>query len=68
MDVNVDGLSVRFPFTGLYPEQYQLMVEAKRALDGMAHSMLQVSAGAGERLAVLAVVLAYRDAHPGKHQ
>lgn len=31
--INVDGLEVLFPYDFVYPEQYEYMLEYKRALD-----------------------------------
>ena len=38
----LDGLPVYFPYEFLYPEQYQYMLELKRALDARGHCLLEV--------------------------
>jgi DNA excision repair protein ERCC-2 len=38
----LDGLPVYFPYEYLYPEQYQYMLELKRALDARGHCLLEV--------------------------
>ena len=39
----LDGLTVYFPYEYIYPEQYQYMLELKRALDAKGHGLLEVS-------------------------
>lgn len=38
----IDGLPVFFPYEFIYPEQYQYMLELKRALDAKGHCLLEV--------------------------
>ncbi len=42
MKFNLEGLSVYFPYEYIYPEQYQFMLECKRALDAKGHGLLEV--------------------------
>ena len=44
MKFSLEGLSVYFPYEYIYPEQYQYMLECKRALDAKGHGLLEVSA------------------------
>ena len=38
----LDGLPVYFPYEYIYPEQFQYMLELKRALDAKGHCLLEV--------------------------
>ena len=42
MKFSLEGLSVYFPYEYIYPEQYQFMLECKRALDAKGHGLLEV--------------------------
>ena len=42
MKFSLEGLSVYFPYEYIYPEQYQYMLECKRALDAKGHALLEV--------------------------
>lgn len=44
MKFNLEGLTVHFPYEYIYPEQYQYMLELKRALDAKGHCLLEVDA------------------------
>ena len=44
MKFSLEGLSVYFPYEYIYPEQYQYMLECKRALDAKGHGLLDVTA------------------------
>lgn len=43
----LDGLPVYFPYEYIYPEQFQYMLELKRALDAKGHCLLEVRGGGG---------------------
>ena len=43
MKFSLEGLTVYFPYEYIYPEQYQYMLECKRALDARGHGLLEVS-------------------------
>ncbi|KAE9086673.1 General transcription and DNA repair factor IIH helicase subunit [Phytophthora fragariae] len=64
MKVDIDGLEVLFPYERMYPEQLQYMRELKRALDAQGHCMLEMPTGTGKTVSLLALVLAYKYAHP----
>nr|CCA21515.1 predicted protein putative [Albugo laibachii Nc14] len=64
MKVDIDGLQVLFPYDRMYAEQLQYMRELKRALDAHGHCMLEMPTGTGKTISLLALVLAYRHAHP----
>ena len=42
MRLLIDGLPVFFPYEFIYPEQFQYMLELKRALDAKGHCLLEV--------------------------
>ena len=42
MKFSLEGLAVYFPYEYIYPEQYQFMLECKRALDAKGHGLLEV--------------------------
>ncbi len=44
MRLLIDGLPVFFPYEFIYPEQFQYMLELKRALDAKGHCLLEVRA------------------------
>ncbi|EGZ18797.1 hypothetical protein PHYSODRAFT_354695 [Phytophthora sojae] len=64
MKVDIDGLEVLFPYERMYSEQLQYMRELKRALDAQGHCMLEMPTGTGKTVSLLALVLAYKHAHP----
>ncbi|KAL0583013.1 hypothetical protein ABG067_007073 [Albugo candida] len=64
MKVDIDGLQVLFPYDRMYAEQLQYMRELKRALDAHGHCMLEMPTGTGKTISLLALVLAYKHAHP----
>lgn len=45
--VDIDGLSVIFPYPTMYPEQRAYMREMKRALDAAGHGLLESPSGTG---------------------
>ena len=63
MQLDVDGLPVRFPYSRIYPEQRKIMHELKLALDKNQHALLEVPACIGRSVALLAVYVAYRQQH-----
>ena len=63
MQLDVDGLPVRFPYSRIYPEQRKIMHELKLALDNNQHALLEVPACIGRSVALLAVYVAYRQQH-----
>lgn len=48
----------------MYPEQYNYMLELKRALDAKGHALLEMPTGTGKTVCLLSLVLAYQAAHP----
>ena len=65
MRLDVDGLNVEFPYSRIYPEQHRLMRELKATLDANGqHALLEVPACIGRTVALLALYVAYWQAHP----
>lgn len=64
MELDVDGLSVIFPYDFIYPEQYDYMCDLKRILDAKGHGLLEMPSGTGKTITLLSFMLAYQAAHP----
>lgn len=45
MKFNVDGLDVYFPYDFLYKEQFDYMLNLKRAIDAKGHALLEMPTG-----------------------
>jgi len=63
--LDIQGLQVDFPFDLVYPEQLEMMLEMKRALDAKGHAILESPTGTGKTVALLSLITAYQFAHPG---
>ena len=76
MRVDLDELSVFFPYDFMYKEQYEYMLEIKRTYDeGYArrggqnpggHAVLEMPSGTGKTVCILAVTIAYQTAYPDR--
>ncbi|CAL8110123.1 unnamed protein product [Orchesella dallaii] len=64
MKLNVDGLTVHFPYEYIYPEQFSYMVELKKSLDAKGHCMLEMPSGTGKTVSLLSLIVAYMRANP----
>uniref|UniRef100_A0A7S2WST0 DNA 5'-3' helicase n=1 Tax=Mucochytrium quahogii TaxID=96639 RepID=A0A7S2WST0_9STRA len=64
MRFNLDGLDVFFPYPTIYPEQYDYMLELKRALDAKGSCLLEMPTGTGKTVSLLALITSYQFAHP----
>jgi DNA excision repair protein ERCC-2 len=60
----LDGLEVLFPYDFVYKEQYQYMLELKRALDAKGDGLLEMPTGTGKTVSILSLVTSYQAAHP----
>ena len=60
----LDGLEVFFPYDYVYREQYQYMLELKRALDAKGHGILEMPTGTGKTVSLLSLITSYQAAHP----
>jgi len=59
----IEELEVLFPFPSIYREQYQYMVELKKALDAKGHCLLEMPTGTGKTVALLSLILSYQHKH-----
>ncbi|KRY32952.1 TFIIH basal transcription factor complex helicase XPD subunit [Trichinella spiralis] len=66
MRIDVDGLSVIFPYEFIYPEQYYYMLQLKRTLDARGHCLLEMPSGTGKTASLLSLVIAYVKAYPSQ--
>jgi DNA excision repair protein ERCC-2 len=64
MRFNLDGLEVFFPYPAVYKEQFQYMLEVKRALDAKGDGLLEMPTGTGKTVSLLAVITSFQLAHP----
>ncbi|KAH8029220.1 hypothetical protein HPB51_023785 [Rhipicephalus microplus] len=62
--IDVDGLSVFFPYDYIYPEQYAYMLQLKQCLDAKGHGVLEMPSGTGKTVTLLSLILAYQKANP----
>lgn len=60
MRIDVDGITVYFPYEFVYPEQYAYMVDLKRTLDARGHSILEMPTGTGKTVTILSLILSYQ--------
>ena len=63
-DLDIDGLSVAFPYDSVYPEQIRYMRHLKRTIDNRGQGLLEMPTGTGKTVAVFALICAYQRAHP----
>ncbi|KRY57093.1 TFIIH basal transcription factor complex helicase XPD subunit, partial [Trichinella britovi] len=66
MRIDVDGLSVIFPYEFIYPEQYYYMLQLKRTLDARGHCLLEMPSGTGKTASLLSLVIAYVKSYPSQ--
>ncbi|XP_074555633.1 general transcription and DNA repair factor IIH helicase subunit XPD isoform X2 [Curcuma longa] len=59
MKFKIDDVTVYFPYDHIYPEQYEYMVELKRALDARGHCLLEMPTGTGKTIALLSLITSY---------
>eukprot|EP01117_Protostelium_nocturnum_P000994 TRINITY_DN11314_c0_g1_i1.p1 TRINITY_DN11314_c0_g1~~TRINITY_DN11314_c0_g1_i1.p1 ORF type:complete len:754 (-),score=196.47 TRINITY_DN11314_c0_g1_i1:105-2366(-) len=61
----IEELEVYFPYSYIYPEQYNYMVNLKRALDaGKGSCVLEMPSGTGKTVTLLSFITSYKLAHP----
>ena len=48
MRFDLDGLDLFFPYDYLYKEQYEYMLQLKRAIDQKGHALLEMPTGTGK--------------------
>uniref|UniRef100_A0A2P2LDT9 DNA 5'-3' helicase n=1 Tax=Rhizophora mucronata TaxID=61149 RepID=A0A2P2LDT9_RHIMU len=64
MKVQIEDVTVYFPYDNIYPEQYAYMVELKRALDAKGHCLLEMPTGTGKTIALLSLITSYTLSKP----
>lgn len=64
MKFQLEDVTVYFPYDNIYPEQYQYMLELKRALDAKGHCLLEMPTGTGKTIALLSLITSYRLSKP----
>ncbi len=57
-------MEVFFPYSYIYPEQYQYMVSLKRVLDAKGPGLLEMPSGTGKTVTLLSLITSYQRAHP----
>lgn len=66
MKIQIDDLTVYFPYEYIYPEQYHYMCELKKCLDARGHGLLEMPSGTGKTISLLALIISYQMKHPAK--
>lgn len=64
MKFQLEDITVYFPYDNIYPEQYQYMLELKRALDAKGHCLLEMPTGTGKTISLLSLITSYRLSKP----
>lgn len=64
MKVKIDDLTVYFPYSYIYPEQYQYMCELKKCLDAKGHGLLEMPSGTGKTISLLSLIISYQIQNP----
>lgn len=64
MKINIDSLSVIFPYEKVYPEQVQYMTDIKRTLDIGGNCILEMPSGTGKTVSLLSITVAYQMNYP----
>ncbi|KAL7487638.1 hypothetical protein ACHAW6_013205 [Cyclotella cf. meneghiniana] len=65
MKFDLDGLTVYFPYSRIYLEQYQYMRSLKQTLDAGGHCLLEMPTGTGKTVSLLSLITSYQLAHEG---
>jgi DNA excision repair protein ERCC-2 len=60
----IEEVEVFFPYSYIYPEQYQYMVTLKRTLDAKGPGLLEMPSGTGKTVTLLSLIVSYKLAHP----
>mmetsp|Transcript_10674 Transcript_10674/g.39175 ORF Transcript_10674/g.39175 Transcript_10674/m.39175 type:complete len:789 (+) Transcript_10674:294-2660(+) len=64
MKFMLEGMPVYFPYEFIYKEQYEYMLEIKRALDAKGHALLEMPTGTGKTICLLSIITSYQLSHP----
>uniref|UniRef100_A0A914Y5D2 General transcription and DNA repair factor IIH helicase subunit XPD n=1 Tax=Panagrolaimus superbus TaxID=310955 RepID=A0A914Y5D2_9BILA len=68
MKLQLDKLTVLFPYEHIYPEQYYYMAEVKKALDASGHGVIEMPCGTGKTACLLSVIVAFMLKFPSRIQ
>jgi DNA excision repair protein ERCC-2 len=66
MRIDIDGLTVYFPYPNIYPEQYVYFQELKRTLDAGpgSHCIIEMPTGTGKTITLLSFITSYHLQRP----
>lgn len=62
-EIEIDGLTVHFPYVHIHPEQIELMKTLKSLMDSKGKAILEMPPGTGKTAALLSFVLSYNSHH-----
>ena len=57
MKFKFGDLNVSFPYSAVYPEQFEYMMELTKVLDSPGHAILEMPTGTGKTVCLLALIL-----------
>ena len=64
MRFDLEGLDLFFPYDYLYKEQYEYMLQLKRAIDLKGHALLEMPTGTGKTVCLISLITAYQFQYP----
>jgi DNA excision repair protein ERCC-2 len=64
MRFDLEGLDVFFPYDYLYKEQYDYMLNLKRAIDDKGHCLLEMPTGTGKTVSLISLITSYQFQFP----
>ena len=64
MRLDLDGLDLFFPYEFMYKEQYEYMLQLKRAIDQKGHALLEMPTGTGKTVCLISLITAYQFQFP----
>ncbi|RYG68592.1 hypothetical protein EON64_04820, partial [archaeon] len=64
MKFNLEGLEVFFPYDYMYKEQYDYMLNLKRAIDAKGHALLEMPTGTGKTVCLISLITSYQFQYP----
>ncbi|KAF0988854.1 hypothetical protein HZS_3429, partial [Henneguya salminicola] len=67
MKLDVDGLTVIFPYDYIYPEQFQYMLYLKQTLDAGGNSVIEMPSGTGKTISLISLIISYFLHYPSKY-
>jgi len=64
MRFDLEGLDVFFPYDAIYKEQYEYMLNLKRAIDAKGHALLEMPTGTGKTVCLVSLITSYQFQYP----